>query len=312
MPGFYHQSVLPEETIEYLAVKPDGIYVDATIGGAGHAGRIAAQLDERGVLIGIDQDPAAIHAATERLQGVKARIELVKRNFVDLQVILRELGIVSVDGIIFDLGVSSPQFDEGERGFSFHQNAPLDMRMDQMNPFSAAHLINSAPVADLSRILWEYGEERWAKRIALFIEKRRRESPIQTTDELVAVIKDAIPAAARRSGPHPARRTFQALRIAVNHELEYLAATLEQAVTVLKTGGRVVVISFHSLEDRIVKNTFAAWSAGCECPKNIPVCCCGKLPKVRILTKKPVVPRDEEVADNPRARSAKLRAVAKI
>ncbi|HBE77616.1 MAG TPA: 16S rRNA (cytosine(1402)-N(4))-methyltransferase [Firmicutes bacterium] len=312
MPEFEHQSVLPEEVIQYLDIKPAGIYVDATIGGAGHALRIAAKLNESGFLIGIDQDQEAITVAKERLQQVKPKVELIHRNFVNLAAILKELKIVEVDGILFDLGVSSPQLDEEERGFSYKYDAPLDMRMDQSQPFSAAHLVNTASVAELTKILWEYGEERWSKRIAQFIDKDRRDKRIETTGELAEIIKKAIPAGARRNGPHPARRTFQALRIAVNRELEVLQGVLDQSLAILKPGGRIVVISFHSLEDRIVKTTFNKWAKGCQCPKEVLICRCGQLPKVQVVTKKPVLPSKEEMLKNPRARSSKLRTAEKL
>jgi 16S rRNA (cytosine1402-N4)-methyltransferase len=312
VPEFLHQSVLPEEVIHYLDIKPAGIYVDATIGGAGHALRIAERLNENGTIIGIDQDQTAILAAKERLQQVKPKVQLIRRNFVHVAEILKELRIEAIDGIILDLGVSSPQLDEDERGFSYQADAPLDMRMDQSQPFSAAHLVNTASLDELTKILWEYGEERWSKRIALFIDKYRRSKPIETTGELVEIIKQAVPAGARRNGPHPARRTFQAIRIAVNRELEVLQEVLEQSLTLLQPGGRIVVISFHSLEDRIVKTTFVKWAKGCKCPKEVLVCQCGQLPKVQIITKKPVLPSTEELLKNPRARSSKLRCVEKL
>lgn len=312
MPEFIHQSVLPQEVIQYLDIKPTGIYVDATIGGAGHALKIANQLNEDGVIIGIDQDQTAIDVARERLHYVKPRVELIRKNFRHITEILQELNITGIDGILFDLGVSSPQLDEEERGFSYMANAPLDMRMDQSQPLSAAHLVNTATVNELTKILWDYGEERWSKRIALFIDKHRKDKYIETTGELAEIIKQAIPAAARRTGPHPARRSFQALRIAVNRELEVLQEVLDKSLAVLKPGGRIVVISFHSLEDRIVKTTFVKWSKGCQCPKEVLICCCGQLPKVQIITKKPVLPTKEEIEQNPRARSSKLRTAEKL
>ncbi|MGE5583681.1 MAG: 16S rRNA (cytosine(1402)-N(4))-methyltransferase RsmH [Bacillota bacterium] len=312
MPGFVHQPVMPDEVVSYLNIQPTGIYVDATIGGGGHALRIAENLTDEGLIIGIDQDQEALSVAVERLKQVEPRVELFHKNFLHLNEILKELKITAVDGILFDLGVSSPQLDEEERGFSYKSDAPLDMRMDQSQPFSAAHLVNTATVAELAKILWDYGEERWNKRIANFIVEYRRDKYIETTGELVTIIKNAIPAAARRTGPHPARRSFQALRIAVNRELDVLKETLENTLRILKPGGRVVVISFHSLEDRIVKNTFAGWAKGCQCPKEAPVCLCGQLPKARVITKKPVLPSQEEMAVNPRARSSKLRAAEKL
>jgi 16S rRNA (cytosine1402-N4)-methyltransferase len=312
VPEFIHQPVLPEEVIHYLDIKPAGIYVDATIGGAGHALRIAEKLNENGRIIGIDQDQIAIMAAGQRLQHVKPKVELIRRNFIHITEILKELKITAIDGILFDLGVSSPQLDEEERGFSYKTNAPLDMRMDQSQPFSAAHLVNTGSVAELTKIMWEYGEERWSKRIAIFIDKNRRDKYIETTGELAEIIKQAIPAAARRNGPHPARRTFQALRIAVNRELEVLQEVLDKSLAILKPGGRIVVITFHSLEDRIVKTTFAKWAKGCQCPKEVLICRCGQLPKVQIITKKPVLPSKDEMLKNPRARSSKLRTAEKL
>lgn len=312
MPDFLHQPVLLPEVIDQLNIKSSGIYVDATLGGAGHARRIAEKLTESGCIIGIDQDHHAIAAAQERMQGVKPKVELIRRNFGAIADILKELQITQIDGILFDLGVSSPQLDEDERGFSYRNDAPLDMRMDQTQPFSAAHLINTASIDELTKILWEYGEERWSKRIAEFIEKYRRGKTIETTGELAEIIKQAIPAAARRTGPHPARRSFQAIRIAVNRELDVLAAAMDKVIPFMGPGGRIAVISFHSLEDRIVKTTFAKWAKGCQCPREFPVCRCGQTPILKILTKKPIIPSTEEMEQNPRARSAKLRTAEKL
>ena len=312
MAEFKHQPVLLTEAIENLNIKPSGVYVDATLGGAGHSSVIASLLNESGLLIGIDQDQIALNVARERLHGNKAAVKLFRKNFIFLTEILKEAEIDQIDGIIFDLGVSSPQLDEEERGFSYKYDAPLDMRMDRSQPFSAAHLVNTSSAAELTRIFWQYGEERWSKRIALFIENHRREQPIETTVQLADIIKKAIPAAARREGPHPARRVFQALRIAVNRELDVIQDALNQALTLLKPGGRVVVISFHSLEDRIVKETYTEWAKGCICPKNIPICQCQNKPKIKILTKKPIIPTHEEIVNNPRARSSKLRAAEKL
>lgn len=312
MAEFRHQTVLLNEAIAHLNIRADGIYVDATLGGAGHSVKMAQLLNERGLIIGIDQDQTAIAAARERLQNVAPTVKLIKRNFTALTQILAEAAIDKIDGILFDLGVSSPQLDLEERGFSYKNDAPLDMRMDQSQPFSAAHLVNTASVEELSRIIWEYGEERWGKRIAQFIEKNRRDREIKTTAELAAIVKQAIPAAVRRTGPHPAKRTFQALRIAVNRELDVLQEALDQAVELLKPGGRIVVISFHSLEDRLVKSTFVRFAKGCQCPKELPVCQCHIRPKLGIVTKKPVLPSKEEVQENPRSRSAKLRSAEKL
>ncbi len=312
MSEFQHQPVLLKESLSFLNIKPSGVYVDATVGGAGHAIWIARELDETGLIIGIDQDQAAIEAAQEKLKNVKPRFELARRNFSELKDIIQDLNQTLIDGILFDLGVSSPQLDLEERGFGYKHDAPLDMRMDRTQPFTAAHLINSAPVEELARILREYGEERFHFRIAQSIDKHRRDREIKTTGELAEIIKQAIPAARRRTGPHPARRSFQALRIAVNHELEFLGDALNQAITLLKPEGRVVVISYHSLEDRIVKNTFGEWAKGCQCPPAIPVCICNRKPRLHILTNKPVTPSSLELAQNARARSAKLRAAEKL
>lgn len=312
MPEFQHQPVLLKETLLFLDIKPTGVYIDATLGGAGHALKIAEFLNENGLVIGIDQDQTAIETARVRLQDVKPRVELIRRNFIHLKGILADLNQPFIDGILFDLGVSSPQLDWEERGFSYKSDAPLDMRMDQTQAFSAYHLVNSAPVDELARILREYGEERFSQRIAHFIVNYRRDREIKTTGELAAIIKEAIPAAARRSGPHPARRGFQALRIAVNHELEYLKDALSQAITLLKPEGRLVVISYHSLEDRLVKSTIVEGAKGCRCPRSFPVCICNQKPKLRMLTAKAVVPTTVEVESNPRSRSAKLRAAAKL
>lgn len=312
MNEFRHRSVLFDETIEMLNVKPSGIYVDGTIGGAGHSFGIAAKMNESGLLIGIDQDQNAINAAEARLHGVKPQIKLFRKNFECIGEILEHLGIAEVDGILLDLGVSSPQLDESERGFSYRNDAPLDMRMDQSKPFSASHLVNSAEEAELSKIFWEYGEERWAKRIAQFIVNYRRDKEITTTSELAEIIKNAIPAAARRNGPHPARRIFQALRIAVNDELGVLERVLGQAADALAPQGRLAIISFHSLEDRIVKDFYVEQAQGCICSKKIPVCQCHRKPKMKIITRKPIVAGEKELEENPRSRSAKLRVAEKL
>lgn len=312
MSEFKHQSVLLNEVIYYLDIKPAGVYLDATLGGGGHAFQIAKRMNNQGLIIGIDQDQTAIQASQVRLANVVPRVKLFRSNFEAIPDILKDLEINQIDGVLFDLGVSSPQLDEEERGFSYKSEAPLDMRMDRSQPFSASHLVNSASVDDLTRIIGEYGEERWAKRIAIFIDRQRREGEIKTTGELAEIIKNAIPAAARRTGPHPARRTFQALRIAVNNELEVLEKALEETIPLLRQGGRIVVISFHSLEDRIVKNVFAKEAKGCRCPKELPVCQCNNQPILKILTKKPVIPSPDEIGLNPRARSSKLRSAEKL
>ncbi len=310
--AFHHVPVLLQETLEALDVRPDGTYVDCTVGGAGHSVEIARRLGPDGRLIGLDQDDRALKAAGERLAPFGDQVRLVKTNFEHVADLVERLGAAPVDGILMDIGVSSHQLDEAERGFSIHHDAPLDMRMDRESPVSAATVVNEWPEAELARILREYGEEKWAKRIAQFIVRARQKSPIRTTGELAELVKAAIPAAARREGRHPARRTFQAIRIAVNDELGVLERGLEGALQVLKPGGRLVVITFHSLEDRIVKQTFARWVSPCTCPPDIPVCACGKQPLARHVTRKPVTATPAELEANPRARSAKLRAVVKL
>lgn len=309
---FHHVSVMLEESIDALNIKPEGIYVDATLGGGGHSYRICEKLGSNGKLIGIDQDVNAIAASTERLKDYKEKIILVNDNFKNIKEILQRLNILSVDGVVADLGVSSHQLDEGERGFSYQQDAPLDMRMDRKNPLSAYNIINEYSEEELTNIIFSYGEEKWARRIAKFIVQRRETAPISTTGELVDVIKKAIPAAARRDGPHPAKRTFQAIRIAVNNELGILESAIMDFADILKPGGRMAIITFHSLEDRIVKQTFSRLSSKCECPPQFPVCVCGKKPVTKIVVRKPIVPSEQELTVNPRARSAKLRVVEKL
>jgi len=309
---FHHVPVLLNEVLEGLAIREDGTYVDCTLGGAGHSLEILRRLGPKGRLIGLDQDEAALAAAAERLAPFGDQVRLVKTNFARIAQVVDELQVGPVHGVLMDIGVSSHQLDEAERGFSFHQEAPLDMRMDRSSPVSAATVVNEWPEEELVRIIREYGEERWAKRIAQFIVRARAHGPIRTTTELVDVIKAAIPAAARREGGHPARRTFQAIRIAVNDELGALERGLEGAVQVLAPGGRLAVITFHSLEDRLVKQTFARWANPCTCPPNAPVCTCGKQPLVRHVTRKPVTASPAELEANPRSRSAKLRVVEKL
>ena len=311
MTDFHHVSVLPEETLAALRIRPDGIYVDCTLGGAGHAGRIAAQLSPAGHLIGIDQDEVAIDAAQERLVAVKCGVTLVHDNFRNLRAILEREGISSVEGILFDLGISSPQIDTAERGFSYMQDAPLDMRMDRRAAHSARTVVNEYTAEALTEIFYTYGEERWAKRIAEFIIEERAQHPIETTGELVAVIDRAVPKAVRAQGGHPAKRVFQAIRIEVNEELTILADAMQDAVDMLSAGGRLAVITFHSLEDRIVKRTLKQLAQGCICPPKTPVCICGHTPKVR-LTGKARAASAAECAANPRAKSAKLRAAEKL
>ncbi len=309
---FHHVPVLLQETLEALAIDPAGTYVDCTLGGAGHSSEIAGRLGPQGRLIGLDQDENALKAAGERLAPFGDRVTLVKTNFADIAAVVERLGIGPVSGVLMDIGVSSHQLDEGERGFSFHQDAPLDMRMDRSNPVTAATILNDWSEIDISKILWEYGEEKWSKRIAQFIVKARETEPLTTTGQLVDIIKAAIPASARREGGHPARRTFQAIRIAVNDELGVLERGLEGAINVLKPGGRLAVITFHSLEDRIVKQTFANWVNPCTCPPGLPVCACGKKPRAEHVNRKPITATEAELESNPRSRSAKLRAVSKV
>ena len=311
MTDFHHVSVLPEETLAALHIRPDGIYVDCTLGGAGHAGLIAAQLSPAGHLIGIDQDEVAIDAAQERLAAVKCGVTLVHDNFRNLRAILEREGISSVDGILFDLGISSPQIDTAERGFSYMQDAPLDMRMDRRAAHSARTVVNEYTAEALTQIFYTYGEERWAKRIAEFIIEERAQHPIETTGELVAVIDRAVPKAVRAQGGHPAKRVFQAIRIEVNEELTILADAMQDAVDMLSAGGRLAVITFHSLEDRIVKKTLKQLAQGCICPPRTPVCICGHTPKVRLIGKARAASA-AECAANPRAKSAKLRAAEKL
>ena len=308
---FHHVSVLLEECIEGLNIKPDGTYVDGTLGGAGHSSRIAALLTT-GRHIGIDRDPVALKAAGERLKPWEDRVTLVHSNFCEIKSVLDTLNIEGVDGILLDLGVSSPQLDDGQRGFSYMVDAPLDMRMNNEDSLSAYEVVNTWSFEELKKILYEYGEERYAPRIASAICAKREEKPIETTLELVDIIRSAMPAAALREKQHPAKRSFQAIRIAVNDELNSVAKVMEDAIPKLNPGGRLAVITFHSLEDRIVKNAMASAAKGCTCPPNFPVCVCGKKPQVKLITRKPIVSGDEELERNPRARSAKLRICEKI
>lgn len=311
MREFHHVSVLLEECIEGLNIKPDGIYVDGTLGGAGHSSRIAAKLTT-GRLVGIDRDSIALDAARKRLQPYLERVDLVHANFSQMDNALDELGIDYVDGILLDLGVSSPQLDDGERGFSYMVDAPLDMRMNRADAQDAHVIVNSWSYEELKRILYEYGEERYAPQIAAAICRRREVSPIETTLELADIIRGAMPASALREKQHPAKRSFQAIRIAVNDELNDLAKVMEAAIPRLNRGGRLAVITFHSLEDRIVKNAMASAAKGCTCPPSFPVCVCGKKPQVKLITRKPIVSGEAELERNPRARSAKLRICEKL
>lgn len=304
---FRHKSVLLEESIEALHIRPDGIYVDGTLGGGGHSYEICRRLSDRGRLIGIDQDAAAIAAATKRLEEFKDRVTVVRSNYCDMKKELGKLGITSVDGVILDLGVSSYQLDEAERGFTYREDAPLDMRMDQRQTLSAKEVVNDYSEMELYHILRDYGEERFAKNIAKHIVSARKEKQLETTGELIHVIKAAIPAKARATGGHPAKRTFQAIRIEVNRELYVLDHSLGDMIDLLNDKGRICVITFHSLEDRIVKNKFRESENPCTCPKEFPVCICGKKPKGRVITRKPIVPSEEELEENTRSKSSKLR-----
>ncbi len=306
-----HKPVLLEECLEALAIRPEGTYLDGTLGRAGHSLEIVKRLTT-GRLIGIDQDAAAIEAAQVRLADYMDKVTLVRSNFSHLGEILQELQVDGVDGMLFDLGVSSPQLDDPARGFSYMHDAPLDMRMDERAPLSARDVVNDWSQEELRRILYEYGEERYAPAIARAICRRREERPIETTFELVDIIKSAMPAAALREKQHPAKRSFQAIRIAVNGELDVLPPMLEAAADGLRPGGRLAVISFHSLEDRIVKKTMQELARGCICPPEFPVCVCGRKPKVKLITRKPIVSQEAELEDNPRARSAKLRVAERI
>jgi 16S rRNA (cytosine1402-N4)-methyltransferase len=304
---FTHVPVLTEQVLKGLKVIPDGTYVDCTLGGGGHSLEILKRLGPQGCLVAFDQDPEAIAYNRNKLAAFQDNIVIVHGNFKDMVTKLQELQIESIQGVLFDLGASSHQFDQSARGFSYQHNAKIDMRMDPTQAITAGDLVNDLPEQELSRILREFGEERWAVRIAEFICLERKRKPITTTHELVEVVKKAIPASARRNGPHPAKRTFQALRIATNRELEILAGAVSAAVSVLAKGGRICVISFHSLEDRIIKNTFREFANPCTCPKDFPVCMCGRLKSLKIITTKPIEPSADELEVNPRARSAKLR-----
>ncbi|WP_160034203.1 16S rRNA (cytosine(1402)-N(4))-methyltransferase RsmH [Paenibacillus sp. An7] len=315
---FHHITVLKEEATEGLNIKQDGIYVDCTLGGAGHSSVIASKLGPKGRLIALDQDDWALDHAKSKLAEFDTNITLIKTNFRDLTEVLTaqdvpmQGGIPQVDGILYDLGVSSPQFDEGERGFSYNHDAPLDMRMDQSALLTARDIINEWSEEEIARILYVYGEEKFSRRIARVIVKKRKSAPIETTGELVDIIKEGIPAAARRTGGHPAKRSFQALRIAVNDELGAFEEALHQAVRCLKPGGRVSVITFHSLEDRICKQIFSSYLEKCTCPTDFPLCVCGGKGTLRLVNRKPMVPTEAELSQNPRARSAKLRVAEKL
>ena len=311
MSSFHHVSVLLDASIDALNIRPDGIYVDGTLGGGGHSREIASRLTT-GHLIGIDRDETALAAAGERLAPFMDRVTLVHSNFCEMDSVIRSLGYPGVDGVLLDLGVSSPQLDESSRGFSYMADAPLDMRMDRGDTLTAYQVVNEWSYEELKRILFDYGEERYAPLIAGAICRRREQKPIATTLELVDIIRGSVPPAALREKQHPAKRSFQAIRIAVNDELNAVAKVMEDAIPLLNPGGRLAVITFHSLEDRIVKNAMAAAAKGCTCPPSFPVCVCGKKPKVKLITRKPIVSGEEELERNPRARSAKLRICEKL
>lgn len=309
---FNHVSVLLKETIDGLNIKPDGIYVDGTLGGGGHSLEIAKRLSKNGHLYGIDRDTDAIEAAGERLREYSDRFTAIHSNFYNAAEVLKNIGVQKIDGFILDLGVSSHQLDEADRGFSYMQDAPLDMRMDRGVPYTAWNVVNEKSEKELNDIIFKYGEEKWAKRIAQFIVAEREKKPIDTTYELVEVIKKAVPKGARRDGPHPAKRTFQAIRIEVNGELAILDKTVDDMTEMLSEGGRMCIITFHSLEDRIIKNAMKRHENPCTCPPEFPVCVCGKVPDGKVITRKPILPSDEELEVNPRSRSAKLRIMEKI
>ena len=308
---FEHVPVLFNECMEALDIKPDGIYVDGTVGGGGHSSGICQRLTEGGMLIAVDRDREALAAAEQRLSGYSCEKRFVHANYSDVEAIAAAAGR-KVQGILLDLGVSSYQLDNPERGFSYMHDAPLDMRMDDSDRMTAYEVVNGYSRAELTRIIKEYGEERWASRIAEFIVKERADSPIETTGRLTEIIKAAIPAKARRTGPHPAKRTFQAIRIEVNDELGHLREAVEKLPDLLESGGRIAIITFHSLEDRIVKTEFERRLDPCTCPKDFPVCVCGKVADVKRVTRKPIAPSEEETETNPRARSAKLRVLEKL
>lgn len=304
---FQHKSVLLEETVSSLHIKPDGIYVDGTLGGGGHALEICRQLSERGRLIGIDQDDAAIAAAAQRLKEHESKVTIIRSNYCNMKQCLNEIGIEKVDGIILDLGVSSYQLDTVDRGFTYREDAPLDMRMDRRQAYTAKDIVNEYSEMELYRIIRDYGEDRFAKNIAKHIVKARAEKPIETTNELTEVIKNAIPAKVRKTGGHPAKRTFQAIRIELNKELEVLENTLDEMIDLLNEGGHLSIITFHSLEDRIVKNNFRKNENPCICPPEFPMCVCGKKSKGKVVTRKPILSSEKELEENSRSKSAKLR-----
>lgn len=311
---FKHKSVLLEETIESLAIKPDGIYVDGTLGGAGHGYEVCKRLSEKGRFIGIDQDTDAIAAASERLSVYKdkVQIDIVKSNYHEIADVLAGLGVDKVDGILLDIGVSSYQLDNAERGFTYKVDAPLDMRMDKSNPITAKDIVNGYSEMELFRVIRDYGEDKFAKNIAKHIVMARNKKEIETTGELIEAIKAAVPAKIQATGGHPAKKTFQAIRIELNKELEILEDSIDTMIDLLNDGGRLSIITFHSLEDRIVKNKFRENENPCICPKNFPVCVCGKKSKGKVVTRKPIVPSDEEITENKRSKSSKLRTFERV
>lgn len=309
---FKHKSVLLEETIRNLKVKPDGIYVDGTLGGGGHAYEVCRQLSAKGSLIGIDQDEAAIEAAGERLQEFGDRVTIIRSNYCNMKKELQKIGITSVDGITLDLGVSSFQLDNAERGFTYREDVPLDMRMDQRGSRTARDIVNTYTENELYRVLRDYGEEKFAKKIARNICTARTDKPIETTGELIKLIKQSIPMKMRAVGGHPAKKTFQAIRIELNQELEVLRNSLDDMIELLNDGGRICIITFHSLEDRIVKTIFKRNENPCTCPPDFPVCVCGKMSMGKVITRKPILPNEEEIAENKRSKSAKLRVFERI
>ena len=304
---FKHTSVLLEETVDGLNIKPDGIYVDGTLGGGGHAYEVCSRLGSKGRFIGIDQDEAAIEAASVRLSDFGERVTIVRSNYCDMKLRLQELGIDKVDGIVLDLGVSSYQLDTAERGFSYRVDAPLDMRMDRRQKMTARDIVNDYSEMDLFRIIRDYGEDKFAKNIAKHIVMEREKGPIETTGQLIEIIKRAIPMKFQKTAGHPAKRTFQAIRIELNRELEVLRDTLDDMIELLNTDGRICIITFHSLEDRIVKSIFKRNEDPCTCPSHFPVCVCGNEPKGKVITRKPILPSDGELEENSRSKSAKLR-----
>ena len=305
--AFNHTSVLLHETVDGLNIKPDGIYVDATLGGGGHAYEVCSQLGEQGRFIGIDQDAAAIEAAGKRLEGFGEKVTIIRSNYRDMKPRLHEIGIDKVDGIVIDLGVSSYQLDTAERGFSYRADAPLDMRMDQRQKMTAKDIVNNYSEAELYRVIRDYGEDKFAKNIAKHIAAERSKAPIETTEQLNEIIRHAIPMKIRKASGHPSKRTFQAIRIELNHEVDVLRDSLDEMIDMLNPGGRICIITFHSLEDRIVKSAFRKNENPCTCPSHFPVCVCGKVSKGKVITRKPILPSEEEMESNSRSKSAKLR-----